>query len=88
MATQLNKQEREVFKNLQSSEPFQKVLKWWCDTAPLSGKTASQQKKETIEQLRQCAKIIVRNPNIKVSRIFGWWFALDGYRKPRNIILC
>ena len=87
MATKLSKEEQTVFNALKETDVYKRVAKWWEDTSCLSGKTKAQQRKENLEHLRKCARIIVRNPNIKTSSIFGWWFAMDGYRKPRNIIL-
>lgn len=87
MATKLNKVEQEVFNNLKETETFKAHLNWWCTTACLSGKTAAEQRKETLDYLRKCARIIVRNPNIEPHKIYGWWFGCTGYRKPRNIVL-
>lgn len=87
MVTKLNKDEQAVFNHLKDTDVYKRVAKWWENTACLSGKTVTQQRKENLEHLRKCARIIVKNPKIEPHKIFGWWFAMDGCRKPRNIIL-
>lgn len=87
MATKLTPKEQEVFDYIKNLDVFKKLLNFMCTTACLAKKTKEQQREETMEHLRKCAKIMVLNPNIEPSRIYGWWFAYDGYRKPRNIIL-
>lgn len=77
-----------VFSNLKSLPHFIKYMKFMCDTACLSNKSKEQQEKETLDYLFSCAKIIVRNPNIAPDKIYGWWFGLKGYRKPRKLVLC
>lgn len=86
-ATKLNGLETAVYKTLLGLNCFQKYMEFACDTACLSGKTRRQMKSETLEHLRLCVKIIVRNQNIEAGKIYGWWFGYKGFNKPRGLVL-
>lgn len=86
MATRLNTIERQIYNSVKSLACYKRINEFMNNTACIDGKTRRQQCKDNDEHLRKFAKLAVANPSVRLDRLFGWWFGLDGYRRPANLI--